>query len=158
MASTSNSSEKPLNPLHERYASAEMGRVFSKRHRYLQWRRIWIALAESQHELGLPISEAQLAAMRASCASLIGSRRLEANPPAIRRNRDAAQKTHVFESVDQGRQGGATHTDVGRQLAGALGLVREGHQQSVLGQADSRPLAAPLGNPCRAWRHSGTRK
>ena len=59
------SSDKPLNPLHERYASAEMGRLFSANYRYGQWRRIWIALAESQHELGLPISEAQVAALRA---------------------------------------------------------------------------------------------
>ena len=57
--------DRPLNPLHERYASREMGHLFSARHRYGLWRRIWIALAESQRELGLPISEAQLAALRA---------------------------------------------------------------------------------------------
>jgi adenylosuccinate lyase len=59
------SSERPLNALYERYASDEMARVFSARNRYGQWRRIWIALAEAQHELGLPIDEAQLAALRA---------------------------------------------------------------------------------------------
>lgn len=59
------SSDRPVNALHERYASAEMAKVFSAKHRYGQWRRLWIALAESQHELGLPISEAQLAALRA---------------------------------------------------------------------------------------------
>lgn len=59
------SADRPTNPLHERYASAEMARLFSARHRYGQWRRLWIALAESQHELGLPVSEAQLAALRA---------------------------------------------------------------------------------------------
>ena len=65
MSDSASSADKPLNALYERYASAEMGGVFSARHRYGQWRRLWIALAESQHELGLPITEAQLAALRA---------------------------------------------------------------------------------------------
>ncbi len=54
----------PQNPLHERYASREMAAVFSERNRYGQWRRIWIALAEAQMELGLPIAAAQIAALR----------------------------------------------------------------------------------------------
>ena len=54
----------PQNPLHERYASAEMATVFSERNRYGQWRRIWIALAEAQMELGLPIKPEQIAALR----------------------------------------------------------------------------------------------
>jgi adenylosuccinate lyase len=54
----------PLNPLHERYASADMARLFSADHRYRTWRRIWIALAECQRELGLPITEGQLEALR----------------------------------------------------------------------------------------------
>ncbi len=56
--------EAPGNPLHDRYASSEMAAIFSTRHRYATWRRIWIALAESQRELGLPITEEQLAALR----------------------------------------------------------------------------------------------
>ena len=40
----------------ERYASAEMAAVFTQEHRYRLWRRIWIHLARSQQELGLPIS------------------------------------------------------------------------------------------------------
>ena len=47
--------ESPSNPLHERYASREMAAIFSERHRYATWRRIWITLAECQRELGLPI-------------------------------------------------------------------------------------------------------
>jgi adenylosuccinate lyase len=39
------------NPLIERYASAEMASLFSARTRIRTWRRIWIALAEAQHEL-----------------------------------------------------------------------------------------------------------
>ncbi len=55
----------PQNPLHERYASRQMARVFRREHRYRLWRRLWIALAESEAELGIPISDAQLEALRA---------------------------------------------------------------------------------------------
>ena len=41
------------NPLVERYASEEMAALFSARNRIRAWRRIWVALAESQAELGL---------------------------------------------------------------------------------------------------------
>ena len=47
-----------------RYASAEMQRIFSAQNRYETWRRLWIALAESEQEMGLPITDAQLAQMR----------------------------------------------------------------------------------------------
>ena len=56
--------EPPQNPLHERYASREMAAIFSERNRYGQWRRIWIALAEAQMELGLPITAEQIEALR----------------------------------------------------------------------------------------------
>ena len=57
--------QSPQNPLHERYASRSMAALFSRERRYGQWRRIWIALAEAQRELGLPITERQLSALRA---------------------------------------------------------------------------------------------
>ncbi len=53
------------NPLISRYASAEMSSVFSDSNKYRTWRRCWIALAEAQAELGLNISESQLAELRA---------------------------------------------------------------------------------------------
>lgn len=56
--------ESPQNPLYERYASREMARIFSARHRFLTWRRLWVALAECQRELGLPIAEEQLDDLR----------------------------------------------------------------------------------------------
>jgi len=54
------------NPLGTRYASAEMGRIFSDRFKYTTWRRIWLAIAEAECELGLPITEDQLAELRAT--------------------------------------------------------------------------------------------
>src|SRR5207302_4315805 len=53
------------NPLTERYASAEMSYLFSSDFKFRTWRRLWIALAEAEKELGLPISDAQLAELRA---------------------------------------------------------------------------------------------
>lgn len=53
-----------IHPLTERYASSEMQRVFSPSRRFGIWRRLWLALAESQSELGLPIPDAALEEMR----------------------------------------------------------------------------------------------
>jgi adenylosuccinate lyase len=58
-------SDTPQNPLYERYASPEMARIFSSRHRFQTWRRLWITLAESEQELGLPITAEQIAALKA---------------------------------------------------------------------------------------------
>ena len=52
------------NPLTERYASREMSALFSERFKFVTWRRLWIALAESERELGLDIPEAALEQMR----------------------------------------------------------------------------------------------
>src|SRR6185436_2796314 len=67
---TSSLDDSPQNPLYERYASREMMRIFSARNRYGTWRTLWIALAESQRELGLPISEAQIDALRKTAGDL----------------------------------------------------------------------------------------
>ena len=53
------------NPLCSRYASREMQHIFSPAFKFSTWRRLWIALAESEQELGFPITEEQLAEMRA---------------------------------------------------------------------------------------------
>ncbi len=56
--------EAPQNPLHERYASREMARLFTARHRFSTWRRLWVALAECQRELGLAITGEQIADLK----------------------------------------------------------------------------------------------
>jgi adenylosuccinate lyase len=58
------SDETYQNPLVERYASREMTELFSARRRIRTWRRIWLALAEAEAELGLPITRRQLAELR----------------------------------------------------------------------------------------------
>ena len=50
------SPERYSNPLTERYASAEMSRIFSPAFKFGTWRRLWLALAEAEQELGLPVS------------------------------------------------------------------------------------------------------
>lgn len=52
------------NPLITRYASKAMAENFSDKKRFGLWRKLWIALAESEMELGLNISEAQIAEMK----------------------------------------------------------------------------------------------
>ena len=42
-----------LSPLTWRYGSDEMRRIFSEKHKYELWRKIWVALAEAQHQVGL---------------------------------------------------------------------------------------------------------
>ncbi len=53
------------NPLATRYASAEMSRLWSPQRKFSTWRRLWVALAEAEAELGLPIAKKQLDALRA---------------------------------------------------------------------------------------------
>ena len=52
------------SPLSERYASKEMQYLFSPEKKFKTWRRLWIALAETERELGLPITEEQIAELK----------------------------------------------------------------------------------------------
>lgn len=54
------------NPLVARYASAGMSELFGAQRRVRTWRQVWLALAESQAELGLPISAKQIGQLRKS--------------------------------------------------------------------------------------------
>ncbi len=52
------------NPLATRYASKEMQRAFSDDKRFKLWRKLWVALAESQMELGLGVTQEQVAELK----------------------------------------------------------------------------------------------
>ena len=54
------------NPLAERYSSKEMLENFSPDKKFSTWRKLWIALAESEKELGLHITDEQIAEMKAN--------------------------------------------------------------------------------------------
>ena len=51
-------------PLAERYASKEMQYIFSPDMKFKTWRRLWIALAETEKELGLDITDEQIAELK----------------------------------------------------------------------------------------------
>ena len=59
----SSNRESYLSPLSTRYASQEMQRVFSEDFKFRTWRRLWIALARAEKELGLPITDEQIREM-----------------------------------------------------------------------------------------------
>jgi adenylosuccinate lyase len=52
------------SPLTSRNASQEMLRLWSPRHKFNTWRRIWLAVAEAQHEMGLPVTKEQVEELR----------------------------------------------------------------------------------------------
>jgi adenylosuccinate lyase len=119
-----------VHPLTERYASGEMQRLFSREHRFGIWRRLWLALAESQAELGLEISETALGEMRAGLDRFDLSRVAEYER---RFRHDVMAHIHHFGEVAPSARGiihlGATSAFVGDNAdllihRGALILVR----------------------------------
>ena len=52
-------------PLNSRYASREMQKIFSPDRKFTTWRRLWVALAESEMEMGLPVTQKQVDELKA---------------------------------------------------------------------------------------------
>ena len=59
-----------VSPFCERYASAKMKYIFSPDYKYGTWRKLWIALAEAERELGINITQAQIDEMKAHVADI----------------------------------------------------------------------------------------
>ena len=59
------STDRYSSPLSERYASKEMQYIFSQDMKFKTWRKLWIALAEAEHELGLDITQEQIDELKA---------------------------------------------------------------------------------------------
>lgn len=101
------------SPLVARNASAEMAALFSPRRRVATWRRIWIALAQTQRELGLPISAVQIRALKAAVEKidLAAAARHEA-----RLRHDVMAHLHAFADEAPAARGilhlGATSMDI----------------------------------------------
>ncbi|MEN1681768.1 MAG: adenylosuccinate lyase [Planctomycetota bacterium] len=53
-----------VNPLISRYASRDMASLWGPQKKFSTWRQLWVWLAEAEQELGLPISDAQIAELR----------------------------------------------------------------------------------------------
>ncbi len=84
------------NPLVERYASAEMSRIFSPAFKFSTWRRLWLALAESEKELGLPIPDEAIAQMREHLDDIDLARAAELER---RLRHDVMAHVHLFGEV-----------------------------------------------------------
>jgi len=65
MSQTPSPYDTYTSPLASRNASEQMLRLWSPRHKFNTWRKIWLAVAETQHELGLPVSKEQVEELRA---------------------------------------------------------------------------------------------
>ena len=53
------------NPLTDRYASSEMSRIWSPHKKFSTWRRLWLALAKAEKQLGLRITDDQIRELEA---------------------------------------------------------------------------------------------
>ena len=119
-----------VHPLSDRYASREMQEIFSPARRFGTWRRLWLALAESEAELGLDISAEALEQMRAHLDDID----LDAAAEYERRFRhDVMAHVHLFGDAAPAARGiihlGATSAFIGDNTdlilsRAALRLVR----------------------------------
>ena len=64
------SQEHYENPLVQRYASDEMSRLWGGDRKFQTWRRLWIALAEAEAELGLPVSQEQIEELKSQATNI----------------------------------------------------------------------------------------
>ncbi|MBI2920566.1 MAG: adenylosuccinate lyase [Planctomycetes bacterium] len=127
------------SPLTQRYAGKAMSEVFSDRKRFATWRDLWIALAEAERELGLPVTEAQIAELRAA--------------------RDRTDARRAAEIERETRHDVMAHIrHYGEQAPGAAGIIHLGATSMfVVDNADLIVmrealgiLAAKVGRACRA--------
>jgi adenylosuccinate lyase len=145
------------HPLTERYASREMQAVFSPARRYGTWRRLWLALAEAQHELGLPVPADALTEMRAALDRLDLERAAEYEH---RFRHDVMAHVHLFgDDAPAARKIihlGATSAFIGDNTdlilhREALTLVRDRTVRTVAALADFARRHREL--PTLAWTH-----
>lgn len=85
-----------ISPLSTRYASNEMKYLFSPDKKFTTWRKLWIALAESEMELGLPITKEQINEMK-QFADQINYEVAEAQEKKVRHD----VMSHVFAYGEQ---------------------------------------------------------
>ena len=65
-----NTRENYVSPFSTRYASDEMQYIFSERFKFTTWRKLWIALAKAEKDLGLDITDEQIQEMQDNCENI----------------------------------------------------------------------------------------
>lgn len=145
------------NPLNTRYASAEMSHIWSSQTKHSTWRRLWVALAESERELGLDISDTQVEAMRRNVDDID----FDAAAQYEKKLRhDVMAHVHAFGDQCPDARAvihlGATScfvTDNSEilQIRDALRLIRDGLVTTILRLADFSVTHREL--PCLGFTH-----
>ncbi|GHJ86578.1 hypothetical protein NliqN6_2980 [Naganishia liquefaciens] len=85
-------------PLSSRYASKEMAHLFSNSMRFGTWRKLWLALAQAEKELGLPIPDEAIEQMKANLALDDAQMQVAAEEEKKRRH-DVMAHVHTFGTV-----------------------------------------------------------
>ncbi len=145
------------NPLISRYASKEMSRLWSQSHRIRLWRQLWIILAKSEKELGLPITDEQIAELESQQDNL----NLDVAADYERRLRhDVMAHVHAYGDQCPSAKGiihwGATScyvTDNGdlMMMRDALQLIRSRLTNCIIAISDWAVEFAKV--PCLAYTH-----
>ena len=155
--STQASGDRYAHPLASRYVSREMERIFAPAFRFGTWRRLWLALAESQQEMGLPIPDEAVRQMRDRLDEIDLDRAAEYER---RFRHDVMAHVHLFGDVAPAARGilhlGATSAFVGDntdliQHREAMTLVRDRLVAAVAALA--RFAAAHRDLPALAYTH-----
>lgn len=91
-----------IDPIAQRYASEEIQKLFSPRRRARVWRQLWIALAEIESEMGLPVSAEQVSEMRSAIDNIDLDRIAEIEADL---RHDVMAHIHHFGEVAPGAKG-----------------------------------------------------
>jgi adenylosuccinate lyase len=144
------------SPLATRNASPEMLRIWSPRHKFNTWRRIWLAVAQAQHELGLPVSKEQVEELAAVVSRGITDEEMRAAENYERELRhDVMAHVHALGDSCPKAKGiihlGMTSEDVGSNAdyfiiheAKSLVLTKIAANVSALGVLAQRWVATPM--------------
>ncbi|MDX2115696.1 MAG: adenylosuccinate lyase [Planctomycetota bacterium] len=147
------------SPLSGRYASRAMQAIWSERRKFETWRAIWAALARAQHELGLPVSADQAAALEARLAMTEDDFRRAADHERKLRH-DVMAHVHALGDAAPQARGvihlGATSQDINCNteiplIREALRLVCARTARVIAALADLAEQHADL--PCLGFTH-----
>ncbi len=106
--------DRYMSPLSQRYASPEMQYIFSEEKKFKTWRKLWIALAEVEHELGLPVTKEQIEELKSHAEDL----NLD-----VAREREKVVRHDVMSHVYA----------YGQQCPGAAGIIHLGATSCYVG-------------------------